>query len=189
MDQPKLQTRKESFFEFIRFVIIAALIIIPVRTFIAQPFIVEGTSMSPTFETSQYVIVDELSYRFHPPSRDDVIVVHSRSLGKDLIKRIVGLPNETISISNGVPCIAKTPSISCTPLRESFVFFPKDDSMAPRTLGPDEYFVMGDNRMASLDSRYFGPVTRDEIIGHTFLRLLPPSTFALFPGQAHTPAP
>lgn len=183
MEQPKPQTRKESVFEFIRFIIIAALIIIPVRTFIAQPFIVEGTSMSPTFETGQYVIVDELSYRFHPPARDDVIVVRSRSLGKDLIKRVIGLPGDTLSITDGVVCIAKTPASRCATLSEPFVFFQKYDSAPPRTLGPSEYFVMGDNRAASLDSRYFGPITRDEIIGHAFLRLLPPSTFALFPGQ------
>lgn len=178
---PKKQTLRHSIIEFVKFAVIAAAIVIPVRMYIAQPFIVHGESMDPTFATGQYLIIDEISYRFNPPQRGDVVVIHDpRGGDKYLIKRLIGLPGETLEIADGAVCIRA--GETCTALEEPYVLYPKTDDVLRVTLGDDEFFVMGDNRAASLDSRYFGAVKRDLVVGRAFVRLLPPSTAAFFPG-------
>ena len=151
--------------EFIRFILIAALIVIPFRLFVAQPFLVSGNSMFPTFKNSDYLIVDELSYRFREPKRGEVIVFRSPlEPAKHLIKRITGLPGETVRFS--LPLAADTAGT-----------LPHEV-----TLKEKEYFVEGDNRNESFDSRYWGVLARDKITGRVFLRLWPPFGIGLFPG-------
>ncbi|HEX8993824.1 MAG TPA: signal peptidase I [Candidatus Paceibacterota bacterium] len=178
------EERKENFFvELLKFILIALAIVIPVRLFIAQPFIVSGASMEPTFHTGEYLIIDELSYRFHEPQRDDVIIFrYPRNPSEFFIKRVIGLPGETVHISNDSVSITEQNGTT-TVLSEPYLVNRGNGADQTVTLGSDQYFVMGDNRPDSSDSRYWGPVPASDLIGHVMLRLLPVSSLGLWPGS------
>lgn len=179
----KIEQKKSSIWETVKFVALALLIVTPIRMFIAQPFIVNGSSMDPTFATGQYLIVDEISYRLHTPKRGDVIVLrYPRDPKKFFIKRIIGLPGETVEIDGGAVTIRNAEHPEGFELSEPYIMYPKNDTLA-KTMGTGEYFVMGDNRAASSDSRYWGTVPEDLIVGRAFLRLLPIASAAVLPGE------
>lgn len=173
----------DNFFtELLKFVLIAAAIVFPIRLFIAQPFIVSGASMDPTFRNGQYLIVDEISYRIVSPVRGDVIIFRYPKNPKEFfIKRIVGLPGETVSINGNNITIIKADG-STVPLTEAYVVNHGNGSTNSYSLQPDEFFVMGDNRPESSDSRIWGPLPRSNIVGRAFIRLLPLDTIGLLPG-------
>lgn len=179
----KKHSFKNDVLETIRFIIIALIIVIPIRMFIAQPFIVSGASMNPTFATNQYLIVDEISYHLGEPVRGDVVIFkYPKNPKQYFIKRTIGLPGETVIVDEkGVVTITRTDGTTFT-LDEPYVKYTKSDSVE-LTLGPDEYFMMGDNRAGSFDSRVWGPVSRDQIVGRAFLRLFPFSDASVFPGE------
>ncbi len=181
-------TKEESWWELIRFSIIVLIIAIGVRVFIAQPFIVSGASMVPTFQDKNYLIVDELTYRFSEPARGDVIVFHppGQQRGVYYIKRIIGLPGETISIVGGKVTITNTEHPTGVTLTEPYLQNISSETLAPKILGASEYFVMGDNRPASSDSRVWGTLPRDNIVGRALLRLMPLSKIGALPGVYHT---
>jgi len=181
------QPKKYSFIrELLTFIFIAVVIVLPFRMFIAEPYVVSGTSMFPTFDTGHYLIVDKISYRFHPPARYDVVVmIFPKDTTKDFIKRIVGLPNETVIIKNGDVSIKNAEHPEGLKLDQSFVKYPKSDTMTI-TLKANEYFVMGDNRAGSYDSRYWGPLPASDIIGHPIIRLLPVTKIGLLPGEENS---
>lgn len=182
----EMQEKKSSLWETIKFIALALLIVTPIRMFIAQPFIVNGSSMDPTFATGQYLIVDEISYRFNEPKRGDVIVLrYPRDPKKFFIKRIVGLPGDTVEIQEGVVTIKDSKNPDGFVLNEPYIEYPKNDTLT-KTVGMREYFVMGDNRAASSDSRYWGTVPEDLIVGRAFLRLLPIASAAVLPGEYHS---
>jgi signal peptidase I len=167
--------------------VLAVVIVLIIRFFVAQPFIVDGESMHPTFENGDYLIVDELSYHFESPQRGDVIVFRYPGNPKIFyIKRIIGLPGETVHINSGVVSITKTDGTTIT-LNEPYAVANDATYTLNTTLGSSDYFVMGDNRPESSDSRVWGPLPRANIIGRVFLRLLPPSSFGLFPGAVSLP--
>lgn len=179
---------KNSWSELIKFAVYAALIVIPLRLFIAEPFIVSGASMVPTFQNGQYLIVDELSYRLDNISRGDVVVFHyPKDTKKYYIKRMIGLPGETVTIndkgimisnsSNPDGFILSEPYISSTP--------PHQDPIKV-TLKEDEYFVLGDNRPFSSDSRYWGTVPKKDLVGRAIIRLFPLNLISIFPGEHNT---
>ena len=170
--------------ETIRFVIIAVLIVLPIRYFVVQPFIVSGASMNPTFANNQYLIVDEISYLFGNPSRGDIVIFkYPVDPSKYFIKRVIGLPGETVMIDeSGQVTIKSADGKSTFTLNEPYVKFPKSDSIE-KTLGKDEYYVMGDNRAESFDSRFWGPVPRNLMVGKALLRLFPPNAISVLPGQ------
>lgn len=180
----KKNSFREEVWETVRFLLIAFAIVIPLRIFVAQPFIVSGASMDPTFLNGQYVIVDELSYNIGDPSRGDVIIFkYPKNPSQYFIKRVIGLPGETVSINSGGPVLIKdTNNKIVLTLKEPYVLYPKDD-VVERTLKIGEYFVMGDNRSGSFDSRAWGPVPRELIVGRAFLRLFPINTIGVLPGQ------
>jgi len=139
--------------EFVKTAIIAILIIVPVRLWVAQPFIVSGASMEPTLETGDYLIIDEISYRLEKPEKGDIIVFrYPLDTSKFFIKRVEGLPGEIVEY-NGKETVLRN----------------------------NEYFVMGDNHPASSDSRSWGPVREELIIGKTLIRLWPITKFGLVP--------
>lgn len=174
---------KKSFWELVRFAIIAIAIVIPVRIFIAQPFIVSGSSMFPTFKDGQYLIIDELSYRIGEPQRDDVIVFrYPNDTTKFFIKRIIGLPNETVDIKGSTVTITNKEHPDGFTLDQTFVEN-NSDTINHFQLKDNEYFVMGDNRSASSDSRYWGAVPKNLLIGKVFLRLFPISQIGILPGN------
>ena len=181
---PKSNKTKESIWDLIRFILIAIAIVLPVRILIAQPFIVSGSSMFPTFEDKQYLIVDQISYRFEDPKRGDVIIFRfPLDPSKFFIKRVIGLPNEKVIIKSGAVSVIGTDGKSVQ-LDEPYLegnHGGQDNFSAE--LKDDEYFVMGDNRAASSDSRSWGVLPRKNVIGKAFLRLLPANTAGVNPGE------
>lgn len=175
--------KKPGFFkEFIKFAFIALLIVVPIRVFVAQPFIVSGSSMYPTFETGQYLIVDQLNYKLHNPKRGDVIIFRfPNDTKKFFIKRIIGLPGETLEILDGNVYISNDGENKFK-LTENYIVLSKSTSMTVK-LGDSEYFVMGDNRESSLDSRTWGPLSENYIIGRAYVRLLPVDKIDFHPGS------
>lgn len=173
--------------EILTFIVLAIIIVVPIRLFVAQPFVVEGDSMVPTFQSGNYLIVDELTYHFSQPKRGDVIVFKypGDPTGKTFyIKRIIGLPGETVHISHGAVTVTKADATQIT-LDESYIVNEDATYSADTTLGSDQYFVMGDNRPRSSDSRIWGPVPRNDIMGRAYVRLLPPNEFGVLPGAFH----
>lgn len=178
----------EEFKEIFTFVVFAVVLVFGIRAFIAQPFVVEGESMYPTFDSGDYLIVDELSYRFTEIERGDVVIFRYPNNPKVFyIKRIIGLPGERVSIVRGIATVTRTDGSTFT-VNEPYVVSEDATYTLEATLGPDQYFVMGDNRPKSSDSRVWGPLPKENIIGRAFLRLLPPTELGLFPG-AVTPEP
>ncbi len=191
---PSFQSSFGAFIiELVKIVVIALAIIIPIRTFILQPFYVKGASMEPTFYDNEYLVIDELSYRIHLPQRGDVVVLRNQALGEFLIKRIIGLPNDRIVINDGRVSVYNAEFISGAVLVEKTYLSPTVQTFGNLdvTLTADQYFVMGDNRPASLDSRSFGPIPRQDIIGRTAVRAWPISKAKTFPTPNLTfiPAP
>lgn len=173
--------------ETLTFLVLAVIIVVPIRLFVAQPFVVDGESMHPTFETSDYLVIDELIYDFHAPQRGDVIVFrHPADPSKFLIKRIIGLPGETVHIDQGVVSII-TPAGKTIKLSEPYVVEEDATYTNDTTLGAGQYFVMGDNRPVSSDSRSWGTLPRQNIIGRVDVRLLPISEIGLLPGKSYPP--
>ena len=179
----KTRHKENSFWELMKFAILALLIVIPIRIFIAQPFIVNGSSMVPTFENGEYLIVDEISYRFSEPERGDIIIFRfPRDKSKFFIKRIIGLPSETIIIKGSVVTIKNAEYRGGFVLHEPYIKHEANNHLEV-DLGENEYFVMGDNRLASSDSRIWGTLPQKLIIGRAFLRLLPIAEAAYLPGD------
>lgn len=158
--------------------------VVPIRLFVVHPFLVEGSSMDPTFAGGQYIIVDGISYRFKEPARGDVIVLQNPTHQKIFnIKRLVGLPGETLVIKKGVVSITNKDNLTPFILNEPYIRYRQIDGKDIKiTLGADEFFVMGDNRPVSSDSRTWGVLPRDLVVGRTILRLFPLSTATFFPG-------
>ena len=173
---------KKSIQEIVSVVALSLAIVIPIRVFIAQPFVVSGESMSKTFSDGNYLIVDELSYRFDNPQRGDVIVFKVPPKGLELshydtsktvyfIKRIIGLPGETVEILGDSVKIYNKENPDGKTLDEPYAFIDKSSANTDIfssinekvVLGPDEYFVMGDNRHNSSDSRFWGTLPKENI--------------------------
>lgn len=169
--------------EIIQFAVIALVIVLPIRMFIAQPFIVSGASMEETFHTGEYLIVDQVSYRFEKPVRGDVIIFrYPRDPSKFFIKRVIGLPGDTIRIDGNVVTITNEANPDGFTLSESYIKSMEPTTNLKETLGDREYFVMGDNRDQSSDSRIWGVLQEENIIGRALVRLFPVDEVDLFPG-------
>ena len=176
--------------DFLKIVLIAVAIIIPIRYFVFQPFIVSGKSMEPNFENAQYLIIDELSYHFTQPVRGQVVVMrYPRDRKEYFIKRIVGLPGEKVKIDNGRVTIFNAEHPQGVTLDETYlpiqgITYPHDAVLVGGakvlTLGTDEYFMMGDNRLASSDSRDWGVLKRSDMVGKVLIRVLPLNELKLF---------
>ncbi len=179
------QERDRLLSDVITFSLIALFIVLPIRLFVAQPFVVKGASMEPTFDDGEYLIVDQLSYRFQDPARGDVIIMrYPKDPAVFFIKRIIGLPGETVTINGTSVSIQKPDGTSMVlpePYLEASRIAPQQFSM---TLTQDQYFVMGDNRRESSDSRIWGPLPKEDVVGHAVVRLLPVARAAVLPGAA-----
>ncbi len=173
--------------ELLVFIALAALIVLPIRLFIAQPFVVEGQSMSPTFENGDYLIVDEISHKISPPKRGDVVVFRfPGDTSVFYIKRIIGLPGEKVHISRGTVTVTRVDGTTLT-LDEPYVRM-EDATYSPdRNLGPGQYYVLGDNRANSSDSRVWGVLPEEDIMGTPIVRLLPITETQWDPGDVTLP--
>ncbi len=162
-------------------------VVIPIRFFVVSPFVVDGESMHPTFENLDYLIVDELRYDIWAPARGDVIVFrYPGNPSIFYIKRVIGLPGETVAINKGIVTITTVDGKSLT-LTEPYIVNEDATYTKSSSLNADEYFVMGDNRPNSSDSRIWGVLPRANIIGRVDVRLLPVSLIGFFPGAATYP--
>ncbi len=165
------------FLEVMQVILLALLIVFPIRYFLFQPFIVRGASMEPSFYEADYLIVDQLSYRFRSPERGEVIVFnYPQDPEKRHIKRIIGLPGEDVVIEEGRIFI--TDENETVLLEEEYLTLSRTLGEESISLGEDEYFVMGDNRGSSFDSRNWGSLPEGNIIGKVFFQISPFSVFS-----------
>ncbi len=148
-------------------VIPAVVIALFINLFLAQATQVLGQSMEPTLHSSQRVVIEKITYRFHGPRRGDIVVVDSSNQSELLIKRVVGLPGETIEVRDG------RVYINGELLEEPWSMKPGSGRYGPQAVPPLHVFVLGDNRGASNDSRTFGPVPIDDIVGHAWISYWP----------------
>jgi signal peptidase I len=180
---PKKSTNP-SWWEILKFAVITAAIVLPIRAYIAQPFIVSGASMEPNFHEREYLIVDELSFLLRAPKRGEVVIFRfPENPSMFFIKRVIGLPGEKVDIENSKITITDTSGKTFT-LKEPYATGLTTTEVNHITLGADEYFVAGDHREVSYDSRRWGPVKVDLIKGRAYLRLLPPNEMAYLPADA-----
>lgn len=161
-------------FELIKIVVISLVIIFPIRYFLIQPFYVKGASMEPNFYDHEYLIIDEITYRFNAPQRGDIVVFrYPRNPQEYFIKRIIGLPGEKVQIKDGKVYVFNEKNPNGFVLEEKYLnnetstYSLSEDVV---TLSNDEIFVLGDNRNSSKDSRSFGPVNKSYITGKVLLR-------------------
>lgn len=174
----------------LRWIIGIIIIVKLVQIFLIQPFIVDGLSMSPTFDNKDFLLVDKLSYRFGFVNRGDVAIFKfyeggksNPYTGKYLIKRIIGLPGERVVINNGSTTIYNKDHPKGLVLDQSFVVYTDVNKNRDVTLDDHHYFVMGDNRSGSYDSRDWGPLDAQYLKGQVLLRIFPLESFALEPGK------
>jgi signal peptidase I len=163
------------FWELIKVFLLAMAIIVPIRYFLVQPFFVRGASMEPNFQDGEYLVIDELSYRLRQPSRGEVVVFRfPNNPSQFFIKRIIGLPGEQVTISGGRVTIINDRYPVGVQLDEApYLEGIRTGGIASVTLGEHEYFVLGDNRAASSDSRTWGALGEDAIIGRVWIRAFP----------------
>ena len=177
------KTKMQAFWELVRFAFMALLVVIPIRLFLAEPFIVSGSSMVPTFSNGDYLVVDKISYELGSPKRDDVVIFrYPGDTTKFFIKRIIGLPGETVDIKGSEVTITNTAHPEGFKLDQPFVKNTANND-THFLLKNDEYFVLGDNRSASSDSRYWGAVNKNLLVGKAFLRLFPIGNIDIIPGH------
>ncbi|OGH85949.1 MAG: signal peptidase I [Candidatus Magasanikbacteria bacterium RIFOXYC2_FULL_40_16] len=169
------------FLELVKIAVLAGITIGVVRYFIFKPFYVEGQSMDPTFHEKEYLIIDEITYRFNEPKRGEVIVFRAPTVEKDYyLKRVIGLPGERVKVEDDKVIVYNNDNSTGVLLEEIYLENVPTPGQTTITLGPDEYFVMGDNRKASFDSRRFGPIKKTDIIGRAWLRGWPIDRITLF---------
>lgn len=178
-----------SVWETAKIFILALIIVVPIRILVFQPFFVKGDSMEPNFANGDYLIVDELSYRFREPKRGEVVVFKfPDNPSQRYIKRIVGLPEETVEMRPG-KVLVYAPVEDNPPVPVQL----NESEYLPDYMGAleqsnlqlleNEYYVLGDNRPFSSDSRRWGALPRENIIGRVLLRLWP------IPALAKVPTP
>jgi signal peptidase I len=175
-ESSKLPAGARAFFDWAVVIVVALLVAFVVRTFVLAHFVVEGSSMYSTLETGDRVFVNKLSYRLHDPNRGDVVVLHqiTGASERDLIKRVIGLPGETVEVRNCTVLIDGR--ILNEPYLDPEVVTPTEcggDYTLDGVVPEDHVFVMGDNRGGSQDSRVIGPVSEDDLVGRAFVVFWP----------------
>jgi len=174
---------KEIVKELLILVVIVFGFVIPFRVYIAEPYLVDGRSMDPTFETGNYLIVDKISNSAKSPIRNSVVVFKfPQDPSKSFIKRIIGLPGETVIVKGEKVTIINNENPKGFVLDQTYVVH-KSTKDSELKLGDTEYFVMGDNRKDSYDSRYWGALDKKFILGRPFIQLLPLKNIRVMPGK------
>lgn len=166
-------------FELIKIAVLAGVTIGLVRYFLFKPFYVKGQSMEPNFEERDYLIIDELSYRFREPVRGEVVVFHYRPTDDYFLKRVIGLPGERIKVDGNKVIVYNDANPQGMVLTENYLTEETPGSITI-TLGQSQYFVMGDNRDASFDSRRFGAIDKNDMVGRVWVRGWPFSRVSIF---------
>ena len=173
-------TIKSVLREIVETVVLTLVIFFLIQT-VVRNFRVVGTSMEPNLHTGEYLIVDKISYHLSPPQRGDVIVFEPPvSAEGDYVKRVIGLPGELVEVQSGQVLI------NGKSIDESYVVRPASYSMDARRVGPDELFVLGDNRNMSSDSHSWGMLPMDKVVGKALVSYWPPSLWGVIPRDAPT---
>lgn len=181
--------KKNSTRSLLLYTVVALGLALLIRFFIAAPYVVSGASMEPNFQDWNYLIVDRLTYDFLAPQRGDIIVFDlPQDTSRALIKRIIGLPGETVVLSG------PNPTVSIINAAHPDGFTLSEPYISPEnyggatdmrvTLGPDEYFVLGDNRKVSADSRLWGILPKNDIVGRVLFRLYPLNELGIVPEES-----
>lgn len=181
----KMQSRIAQVVDALKYIFIALVVVIPIRAYVAQPFIVQGNSMYPTLHNHEYLIVNEMVKLTQDYRRGDVVILHyPNDPSRYFVKRVIGLPGETVSFDGTEVTISGPMHEKAFTLSEPYVAESqrKNDHLS-RTLSNDEFFVCGDNRSQSSDSRIWGPVPRNYMDGRALVRLFPFSTVGINPGS------
>jgi len=178
-------SQPSSYKALVFYTLIALAIAVFVRFFIAAPYIVSGASMDPTFKSWDYLIIDRISWHLEEPSRGDVVVFKfPQDPSRSFIKRVIGLPEETVILSGTKVQIKNEEHPEGFFLTENYI---AEENARPAhttvTLSKDEYFVLGDNRLQSADSRVWGNLPRELIVGRPIVRLFPFSEIDILPGE------
>ncbi len=169
-----------SVFDFVKTVATIIILAIITRVFIVQPYIVEGLSMEQSFQNNDYLITEKISYELRAPKRGEVIIFHPPdNPSVNYIKRIVGLPGDTVEVKNGSVYINNS-KLSEPYLKSNEETLSSQKNTYSMTLKDDEYFVFGDNRNHSRDSREIGAVPKSNIVSRVWFRLLPVNKFKAF---------
>ncbi len=175
-----------TIWEIVEVFFIALIAVVAIKYFLVQPFIVNGASMEPSFYDGDYLLIDELSYRFKEPERGDVIVFKSpQDQATYYIKRVIGLPGERIEMQDSSVRIYPTYDPDGLELEEPYLQEGVRNDWRGNiiiTLEDGQYFVLGDNRVNSYDSRFWGPLEKDSIVGLVKLRLWPMQEVSFFNG-------
>ena len=171
-----------SLLEIFEIAVIAVVAVFLVRTFLVQPFLVSGASMSPNFSNGDYVLVDELTYRIRPPERGEVVVFHDpEDYGTYFIKRVIGLPGEKVTIASDTVTIYNASHPAGFTLDESYLpLGTLTTGTENYTLSSSTYLMLGDNRPESYDSRSWGPLPAKNIVGLVRIRLWPLDAITAF---------
>jgi len=179
-NEPALKSEVLAFlWETIKIVAVSLIIILPIRYYVVQPFFVKGASMESNFEDGDYIFIDELSYGFGNPNRGDVAIFrYPLDQSQFFIKRIIGLPNETVDIRDNKVTIYNAKHPEGIVLDEPYLDSGQQTLGTLRVkLDDNDYYVLGDNRLRSSDSRTWGVLNRALITGRAFIRLWPFSKF------------
>lgn len=160
--------------EIVQVLFPALILALSIHLFLAQATIVFGRSMEPSLFERQRLIIDKLTYHFRAPYRNDIVVIKRPEMEELLVKRIIGLPSEKVEIRDGYVYI------NDRRLPEPFPHEQYPQNIPAYTLGPLEYYVLGDNRGNSNDSRAFGPISRKDILGRVWFRYWPLSQLHSF---------
>ncbi len=173
-------TVKSVLREVVETVVLTLVIFFLIQT-VVRNFRVVGTSMEPNLHTGEYLIVDKISYRLGSPQRGDVVVFEPPvSAEGDYVKRVIGLPGELVEVRGGEVLV------NGKPITEPYVVRPASYSMDARRVGPDELFVLGDNRNMSSDSHSWGMLPMDKVVGKAIVSYWPPSLWGVIPRDAPT---
>lgn len=178
-----------NFFDFVKTIVIIVALAFIIRVFIIQPFIVEGESMEPTFQTKDYLITEKISYRFRTPKRGEIIIFNPPDrTSENYIKRIIGLPGDQIAIKEGNIYINNEKLIESYLNDLDKTLVSQKEGYAT-ILKDDEYFVMGDNRSHSRDSREIGSIPKQNIVSRVWFRLLPVNHVTAFAAVDYNTVP
>jgi signal peptidase I len=166
-------TQENPWVEGAKTIATAAILAFGIRTFVAEARYIPSSSMEPTLQINDRLIIEKISYKFHNPERGDIVVfnptdtLRQQNFKDAFIKRVIGLPGDEVKVQGGKV------SVNGQALTEDYIDQPPDYNFGPVTVPADQYLVLGDNRNNSYDSHYWGFVPKDRLIGRAFVRFWP----------------